>query len=157
MSESLPSPPIENAPCTEEQLLQLQSQRRGRWNWAVINFLLDAVLGCVLVLLLWVALIVQYVFPPGIDAAGCLLWGRDVIWWQNLQFGLLCLFSGLVVVHVMLHWTWICGVLNRQLLGRTVIPLNGTETLVGVILLAAILHLLGIGVVLARWALVIAR
>ena len=72
--------------------------------------------------------------------------------WRNFQFGVLSLLAAGIILHVMLHWSWVCGVLNKQLLKRKAIREDGSDTLVGVGLIAAVLHILAIGVLLASWS-----
>jgi len=96
--------------------------------------------------------VLQIVFPAGFEAAGWTIWGADVVAWQNFQFATICVFGAAITLHVMLHWTWVCGVINKQILGRTAIKRDGTDTLIGVGLIAVILHILAIGVFLAKWA-----
>ena len=86
--------------------------------------------------------ILQFVFPAATDLSGWTLWNHDVVFWRKLQFGVLCVLASGIVLHVMLHWSWVCGVINRRLLRRTAIPQNGTDTLIGVGLIAVILHVL---------------
>ncbi len=120
-------------------------------SWTIINFWLDAMLLVNFVVLQWISAILQFVFPAGVDASGWKLWGADVVDWQNYQFVTLCVLSVGILVHVSLHWSWICGVINQKLFQRTIIKTNGIDTLIGVGVVAAILHLLGIGILLAQW------
>ena len=117
----------------------------------VINFWLDVFLGVNFVLLAWISALLQFVFPAAHEAVGWTLWGKDVVAWQNYQFATLCVFGAAVTLHVMLHWTWVCGVINKQILRRTVVKRDGTDTLIGVGLIAVILHVLGLGILLAKW------
>ena len=121
-------------------------------SWSLLNFLLDAALLVNFVALLWVAAVLQFIFPVGTDAKGWTLWGMDVIAWQNIQFATLSILTLGITVHIMLHWSWICGVLNRQIFKRTVLKSDGTDTLVGVGLIAVIVHIVAIGLLMARWA-----
>ena len=113
----------------------------------VVNFLLDTVLLVAFVLLVWCSVVVRFVFPPGPSATGWKLWGYDFDQWAGLQFSLVgALFVG-IVVHVMLHWSWVCGVLASRLSsdrkGRVD---EGLQTIYGVGLLIAVLATIGVGV-----------
>ncbi len=113
----------------------------------VVNFLLDTVLLVAFVLLVWCSVVVRFVFPPGPSATGWKLWGYDFDQWAGLQFSLVgALFVG-IVVHVMLHWSWVCGVFASRLSsdrkGRVD---EGLQTIYGVGLLIAVLATIGIGV-----------
>lgn len=106
---------------------------------ALVNFVLDAALMLLFAALCIVAVIVQFVFPPGVSAKGWHLWGLTFSQWSSLQFGLLSVLGLCIVVHVMLHWTWVCAVLARQILGQKDVPDNGLRTVYGVALLIGLL------------------
>ncbi len=119
----------------------------GRWSRTLVNFWLDAALLVDLVLLGTVATIVQFVFPPGVATRGWLLWGMSYGQWCSLQFGLLAVLGFGVLIHVMLHWTWVCSVIVRRIRGRSELPDDGIRTLYGVGFLIVLLT--GAGVVVA--------
>ena len=127
--------------------------RAGKWNRSMVNFWLDLVLLVTFVGLLWTSVIVRFVFPPAITAENWTLWGWNVDQWINLQFNLVAFFTFLVVVHLMLHWNWVCGIIASRFLARTdgrkSTVDNGTQTLWGVGLLIVLLNLMGVGVGLA--------
>lgn len=127
-------------------------QSGKKLSWSLINFFLDLCLLLNFVVVLFIAATLQFVFPVGVKAHGWKLWGGDVVAWQNLEFTTLAIFTLGVTVHVMLHWSWICGVLNKQLFKRTVLKSDGTDTLIGVVLIAALVHVIAIGLLLARWS-----
>jgi len=84
-----------------------------------VNFWLDCLLLALFMLLLWSATVVQFVFPDGPNAAGWSLWGRGHTEWARFQFGVVCAFVLAVLVHVMLHWSWVCGVVASHLARRS--------------------------------------
>jgi hypothetical protein len=103
------------------------------------------------VVLAWISTVIRFAFPALPDASGWTLWGYDVVDWRDAQFNVLCLFGAAIVLHVMLHWSWVTGVINQRLFKRQVIPANGVDTLIGVGLLVLILHLIGAGLLIARY------
>jgi hypothetical protein len=119
----------------------------------ILNFWLDVLLLVVFVALVAVSGVIRFVFPPGPAAAGWRLWGGGYQAWSELQFGILSGFILLVLLHVMLHWNWVCGVLSTRILLRRSTTGDGAglkrkmdegiQTLYGVVLLMVILHLLG--------------
>jgi hypothetical protein len=115
-----------------------------------INFILDTLLLVVFTGVVWVAATLKFVFPPGPEAAGWRLWGLDYVGWSNVQFILIAIMLAGVVLHVMLHWTWVCGVVasrfGREKKGKLD---DGIRTLYGVGLLIVILHLIGIALTAA--------
>ncbi len=119
----------------------------------LLNFWLDVTLLTLFLAELWLAFVVRFVFPPGTLAEGWRLWGWTYDQWCELQFGALCLFTLGILLHVMLHWTWICGVVTSQLLrargGHKRQLTDGERTLYGVGLLVVVFHLLGLGLAVA--------
>jgi hypothetical protein len=105
----------------------------------LVNFWLDVILMLVFTVHSIASVIVQFVFPPGVAAKGWMLWGLNYGQWCSLQFGMLSLLGFGIVVHVMLHWTWICGVMTRKILNRRELPDDGIRTLYGVGLLIILL------------------
>lgn len=130
-----------------------QENRSGKWNKTLVNFWLDLLMLVAFVGLLWTSVIVRFVFPPAITAENWTLWGWNVDQWINLQFNLIAFFTFLVVVHLMLHWNWVCGVVASRFFsrsqGRKPTVDNGTQTLWGVGLLIVLLNVMGVGVGLA--------
>ena len=68
-------------------------------------------------------------------AGGWTLWGLDYEGWSSVQVSLLGVILLAILVHVMLHWKWVCGVIATRLLHRPGKVDDGTETLYGVALL----------------------
>ncbi|MEZ6058663.1 MAG: DUF4405 domain-containing protein [Planctomycetaceae bacterium] len=124
---------------------------RRCWSKTIVNFWLDATLLVLFVVLAWLVAVTRFVFPQRTDATGWTLWGGDIVDWHNAQFVVFCIFSAGVAVHVMLHWSWICGVVNTRIIKRKAIKEDGSDTLIGVGLIAAILHIIAIGLLLAMW------
>ena len=74
-----------------------------------------------------------------------MLWGYDFNDWANVQFQLLSLLAFAILLHVMLHWSWVCGVISSRLSkwkGRAVRFDDGVQTLWGVGVLILILNVL---------------
>lgn len=119
-------------------------------SWSEINFLLDAALMLLFVALCAAAVIVRFVFPPGPAAKGWLLWGLDYDAWGGIQFGLLATLAFGILVHVMLHWSWVCNLLSSRLGGRKTRVDEGMQTIYGVGLLIVLLNLIGVVVAAAK-------
>lgn len=111
-----------------------------------LNFLLDTLLLIVFTILIAVTVVVRFVFPPGTQADRWVLWGHGYDAWVGLLFNLLALFTLGVLVHVMLHWTWVCGVAGSRLTklkGRPVRIDDAAQTVYGVGLLILLLSSIG--------------
>lgn len=119
-----------------------------------INFCLDTFLLTVFLILCWSTVVVRYVFPPATKSAGWTLWGMDYLVWTDIQFFVLCAMAAAVLLHVMLHWPWVCGVVSNRLRNRKppAAPrkfYNSSRTLWGVGLLIVIFNILGLAIAAA--------
>ena len=113
----------------------------------ILNFLLDALLLAAFMTLAVTAVIVRFVFPPGTQADGWTLWGSSYDAWVGLWFNLLCALALMILVHVMLHWSWVCGVVAQRLskrLGKSVRIDEANQTVYGVGLLVVLFTAAGI-------------
>jgi hypothetical protein len=112
---------------------------------AQVNFLLDALLLVLFCALMATAVIIRFVFPPGPDATGWLLWGHAYNEWCNFQFGLIATLALGILIHIMLHWNWVCGIAVTQFSNhkRTTLD-DGTQTIIGVGLLIVLLNVIGL-------------
>lgn len=146
---------VADATMTEKSkvpLAKVKGEKRGHVNWTMINFWLDTLLGVMLLALAFVAVVTRFVFPVATSARGWTLWGMGIDGWLELQFALVAIFTLGVVVHLMLHWTWICGIVFRRLWVRRTgpkMPDDGTRTIFGVGLLIVLLNLMGLFIAIA--------
>jgi hypothetical protein len=86
-------------------------------NRTMINFVIDAV-GLVLMLsMVCTGLLIRFVLPPGSTGRhggrALTLWGMDRHDWGALHFWLAVALLGLLLLHVALHWSWVCGLWQR--------------------------------------------
>lgn len=123
------------------------------WSKTIVNFWLDCLLLVTFLLLVWVSAVLWFLFPVGAAAEEWSLWGRSVEQWRGFQFVTLCVLSLGIVLHVMLHWSWVCGVVAKHLLKRPPARDDGSQTLIGVGVLLVILHGLAAGLLLAWYCL----
>ncbi len=121
----------------------------------VVNFWVDLTLLLVLAALSAVAVVVQFVFPRAAAAEAWTIWGYSYHAWSRFQFGLTGVFLLGVLLHVMLHWTWVCGVVVSKIWrrkGPVVQPDDGIRTLYGVATLVVFLATVGAVVAAAAFA-----
>lgn len=82
-----------------------------------------------------------------------MLWNMPLSQWMDLQFGMLSAFSFGILLHVMLHWSWVCGVLGSKLVrardGKKRTMDDGQRTILGVGLMIVLLNIMGLGVAAA--------
>lgn len=114
----------------------------------MINFWLDVVLLVLFLIQAWMLTVLAVVFPRG--GVGWTIWGATVSDWLDGLFTTFCIFAVAVVVHVMLHWTWICGTISTRLLGWKMGKDDGSQTLIGVGCLIFLLHAFGAAVLAAK-------
>lgn len=119
--------------------------RRPWMSKTVVNFILDAGLLVFMVLMLFTAAALRFVFPAPTLAAGWTLWGFNYDAWANFQFVLVALFGLAILLHVMLHWAWVCSVFATKVLrGRSARPDEGMQTIWGVGLLIVVVNVIGL-------------
>ncbi|MGD9723383.1 MAG: hypothetical protein AB7O59_19025 [Pirellulales bacterium] len=112
----------------------------------MINFFLDLFLLLITVSLLFTSAVLRVVFPAASAAAGWTLWGYDYDAWDNLQFALISIIGLAVLLHVMMHWSWVTGVVVTRVLGRPAREAKqdtGIQTVWGVAMLIVIVNLVG--------------
>ena len=85
-----------------------------------INFWIDLLTFIVLFAKIWTGLLVHYVLPPGQGRGHSFeLWGLNRHEYGVVHFYLAIAMVALVIIHVWLHWSWICntiaGLLNKKI------------------------------------------
>jgi hypothetical protein len=118
----------------------------------LINFWLNVALLILFMLQAWMLTVLVLVSPR--TTATWTIWGATASTWLDPLFTTFCAFAGGVVLHVILHWAWICGTVATKLLGRKAGKDDGSQTLIGVALLVVLLHLFGAAILAAHMALV---
>lgn len=122
----------------------------------LLNLVVDCVLLALFVILLAVTAVVQFVFPQGSDSEDWVLWGGGLWHWRWGQFVIIAAFALTVLLHVMLHWSWVCGVVAGWMSkeeGKKLKSDDGLQTIYGVGLLIVLFH--GIAAFIAAAALTI--
>ena len=86
---------------------------------ATVNFIVDLVAFLSLLALAFTGFIMKYILPPGSGGRGRGFRGGrgtgeiEDFWsmtrheWGDIHFYLAVLFAALMVIHIILHWTWI--------------------------------------------------
>ena len=86
-----------------------------------LNFLVDAVSLVVMFGMIATGLVMRFVLPPGTGGrhggARNLLWGMGRHDWGDVHFWLAVVIGVLLLVHVALHWAWVCSTLQRLVRG----------------------------------------
>ena len=116
---------------------------------SVINFWIDGSILVSLAAIGWITATLQIAFPRPTGADGWTLWSLSYDDWRDVQFTFLCVFACGILIHVMMHWNWVCSVIAVQILRVRERPDEGMQTIYGVATLIALLHVIGFGVVAA--------
>jgi hypothetical protein len=86
-----------------------------------LNYVVDFVTLLLILAMIGTGVVIRYVLPPGSGGHGggerWLLWGLDRHEWGGLHFWLAVGLAAVMLLHVALHWKWICGV-TRRWIGR---------------------------------------
>lgn len=109
---------------------------------SAINFLLDCILLGLFVTLVAIAVVIESAFPAASAASGWALWGLTLDEWLAWQFRAVLVFAVAVGLHLILHWTWVCGFVAARLserAGRRITTNESTRTVYGVMMLIVIL------------------
>jgi hypothetical protein len=117
-----------------------------------VNFLLDCLLLLFFLALVWVTFVLRVAFPIATAASGYRLWGFSYDGWAGLQFSLFLVLLVAVLLHLMLHWSWVCGVIaNRlsRLRGQKARVDDGNQTIYGVAALIVVFNVLGVALAMA--------
>ena len=111
----------------------------------VLNFFLDLAILIVFVALVVLTLTLRLVFPSPSSSAGWKLWGRSLDQWHGVTFALIMLLALGVLLHLMMHWNWVCGVLASRWFRNSpsLRSDDGAKTLLGVGLLAILFLAVG--------------
>ena len=119
-----------------------------RWSRSTINFLLDSFAFLVLLAVLWTRVITHVIVPPPVsgETGSRVLWGWSFDRWDQLNFWLTMFFAVVILVHLVLHWTWVSHLIHQRVKSitksRTVLD-SGTQTVYGVGFLITVLMVLG--------------
>ena len=77
-----------------------------------LNFVIDLLALLLMWGLLTTGLLIKYVLPPG-SGHWLAIGGRNRHDWGDIHFWLAVGICTLMVVHVLLHWPWVCGTVRR--------------------------------------------
>ncbi len=114
----------------------------------VLNFLVDLATLLAILALAATGLVMRFVLPPGTGGrgggGGLALWGLGRHGWGDIHFWTSAVLAGLLVVHVALHWSWVCFTAARLLEGSVEsVQGRARRHVSGVVLLVAVIVLLG--------------
>lgn len=81
-----------------------------------LNFVVDLLALFAMMGLIATGLVQRYLLPPGSRGGrGLSLWGLGRHDWGDIHFWIAVALAALLVLHVALHWTWVCVLVTRWL------------------------------------------
>jgi hypothetical protein len=90
-----------------------------------LNFFVDLAIAVMAFCLVTTGLILRYVLPPGTGGRFQVLgWGRHD--WGDVHFWLAVGIGVFALVHVALHWSWVCSMLVRMMHPADSTPTNAS-------------------------------
>jgi len=82
-----------------------------------INFMIDVITLLVMLGMVATGLVIRFVLPPGTGGrhggTGLALWGLGRHDWGDIHYWLAVTLGLLVLVHIALHWNWVCIIAQR--------------------------------------------
>lgn len=111
----------------------------------LLNFLIDGLTAIVMLGMISTGLLVRFVLPPG-TGGRMSVWGWGRHDWGEFHFWLAVSLGVMLVLHVTLHWSWVCGTVHRMVTrgpARTARTRPWQRHVAGGAFLAAIVLLVG--------------
>jgi len=71
-----------------------------------VNFIIDTIGLVALVLMTTTGWLMRFILPPG-SGSGRVIWGMDRHQWGYIHTWLAAAFIAAMVIHLILHWSWI--------------------------------------------------
>lgn len=78
-----------------------------------VNYIVDLLTLAVILAMTATGLILRFALPPG--SRGRVLWDWTRHDWGDLHFWLAAGLFAIIVLHIALHWAWVCGLTQRLL------------------------------------------
>ena len=95
--------------------------QRPKQNKTKINFIVDLVVFVLILLMIGSGIIIRYTLPPGTGGGhggtSLLLWGMNRHDFGDLHTWFAVGLVGTLLLHVALHWTWVCRATQRTIYG----------------------------------------
>jgi hypothetical protein len=82
-----------------------------------LNFIVDLLTLLAILAMIGTGLIMYFTLPPGSGSRGLILWGLGRHDWGDVHFWSSVALGALLVLHVALHWAWVCGTIRRLVHG----------------------------------------
>ena len=112
-----------------------------------VNFITDLVTLLVVLAMVATGLLLRFVLPPGSRGGqGLQLWGLNRHELGDVHFWLAVAMATLFILHIALHWTWVCAFVSRRMRAEGTAPTSRAgrrRVAYGVSLLLLVIAILG--------------
>ncbi|MCL4222393.1 MAG: DUF4405 domain-containing protein [Phycisphaerales bacterium] len=104
---------------------------------ASINYIVDLLTFLAMLGIAGTGLIMKFALPPGSGGAGLALWSLGRHDWGSIHFWCTVALAVLLVLHLYLHWSWVCVLTNRLMhpFRKVAPPTKGKQRWAGVAVL----------------------
>ncbi|MFH1131480.1 MAG: DUF4405 domain-containing protein, partial [Pseudomonadota bacterium] len=93
------------------------TKNKSGFKRADLNFVIDAITLLLMLAMIITGIVIRYVLPPGTGGKeggrALLVWGMNRHEWGDVHFWLAVSLVGIALLHVVLYWSWVCGVVRR--------------------------------------------
>jgi hypothetical protein len=103
-----------------------------------LNFIVDVLTLLAIMVMLGTGLIMKWPLPPGSGSRGLTLWGLGRHEWGDVHFWAAVALGTLLILHVALHWSWVCGTIRRLVKGPRQ-PRGALDNAYGVVFLLVLI------------------
>ena len=118
----------------------------------VVNFVIDSITALVMAAMVVTGLVIRYVLPAG-TGRGRSLWGYGRHEWGDVHFWLALAAVAGVLLHLALHWQWVCATCLRLLPGGARRQVSAVQRkIAGVAVVATVITVFAIFVNIAQRA-----
>ena len=83
-----------------------------------LNFVIDTFALLTILAMISTGIVLRHMLPPGSSGRGLALWGWSRHDWGDVHFCLAVGLALLLLLHVALHWRWVCETIRGWLLAR---------------------------------------
>jgi hypothetical protein len=107
-----------------------------------LNFVVDLLTLIAILAMIGTGLVLYFVLPPGSGGRGLILWELGRHDWGDVHFWTAVSLAALLILHVALHWAWVCGTIRRLVHGpkrNAGRPRSALDNLYGIAFLAILI------------------
>lgn len=115
-----------------------------------VNYLTDLATFVALLCVALTGLLLKFVLPPGSSRGGLSLLGLGRHDWGEIHFWATVALGAVLLLHIAMHWSWVCGTTKRLLTGKSATTTGRARASWGVAALLMIALFFGGFILIAR-------